>query len=181
MTRTTLDAAHDRAEDLFATHAAVFGDDLARYRGHVHRVIGLVGLQQQIPADVVDAFGTAAFFHDAAIWFDSTLDYLEPSAARAVAELGGADHPQADLVSALITEHHRLRTARHPDSLVEALRRADLTDACAGFIPVPGAGRKQYKALVRDYPMVGFHRMLVRALGRAVRENPRRPVPFLKF
>jgi hypothetical protein len=181
VTSTTLDATHARAEELFAEHGSVFGDDLARYRGHVHRVIGLVGLQQQIPAESVNVVGTAAFFHDAAIWFDSTLDYLEPSAARAVAELGGADHPQAGLVSALITEHHRLRRARHTDPLVEALRRADLTDVCAGFIPVPGAGRKQYRALVRTYPMGGFHPMLVRALGRAVRENPRRPVPFLKF
>jgi hypothetical protein len=178
---STLDAAHERADELFAKHGTVFGGDLTRYRGHVHRVIGLVGLQQQVPAESVDAFGTAAFFHDAAIWFDGTLDYLGPSAARAVAELGGADHPQADLVSALITEHHRLRRARHSDPLVEALRRADLTDVCAGFIPVPGSGRKQYRQLVRKYPMVGFHPMLVRAVGRAVKENPRRPLPFLKF
>jgi hypothetical protein len=181
VTSTTLDAAHERADELFAKHGTVFGGDLTRYRGHVHRVIGLVGLQQQIPADAVDAFGTAAFFHDAAIWFDGTLDYLEPSAARAVAELGGAEHPQAALVSALITEHHRLRRAKHADPLVEALRRADLTDVCAGFIPVPGAGRTQYRQLVRKYPMVGFHPMLVRAVGRAVKENPRRPLPFLKF
>jgi hypothetical protein len=181
VTSTTVDAAHERADELFAQHSSVFGEDLTRYRGHVHRVIGLVGLQQHIPADAVHAFGTAAFFHDAAIWFDGTLDYLEPSAARAVAELGGADHPQAALVSALITEHHRLRRARHEDPLVEALRRADLTDVCLGFIPVPGAGRKQYRQLVRKYPTVGFHPMLVRALGRNLRAHPLRPAPFVKF
>lgn len=181
MTSTTVDAAHERADELFAKHATTFGEDLTRYRGHVHRVIGLVGLQRGIPADSVEAFGTAAFFHDAAIWFDGTLDYLEPSAARAVAELGGTTHPQADLVSALITEHHRLRPAQHPDPLVEALRRADLSDVCAGLIPVPGADRKQYRQLVRKYPLVGFHPMLMRALGRNLRAHPRRPAPFLKF
>jgi hypothetical protein len=181
VTSPTLAAAHERADELFAKHGSVFGPDLTRYRGHVHRVIGLVGLQQQIPADAVHAFGTAAFFHDAAIWFDGTLDYLEPSASRAVAELGGAEHPQAGLVSALITEHHRLRTARHPDPLVEAMRRADLTDVCAGLIPVPGAGRKQYRQLVRKYPLVGFHPMMLRAVGRNARAHPLRPAPFLKF
>jgi hypothetical protein len=181
VTGNTVDVAHERADELFARHATVFGDDLTRYRGHVHRVIGLVGLQREIPPEVAEAFGTAAFFHDAGIWFDCTLDYLPSSAARAVAELGGPAHPQADLVAALITEHHRIRRAKHPDPLVEAMRRADLTDACVGLIRVPGAGREEYRQLVRKYPTVGFHPMLVRALGRWVRENPRRPVPFLKF
>jgi hypothetical protein len=181
VTSTTVRAAHERADELFAAHAPVFGPDLTRYRGHVHRVIGLVGLQREIPADVADAFGTAAFFHDAGIWFDSTLDYLEPSAARAVAELGGPDHPQAGLVSALIHEHHRLRPTRHPDPLVEAMRRADFTDVCVGLIPVPGAARQQYRQLVRTYPLVGFHAMLMRALGRNLRAHPLRPAPFLKF
>jgi hypothetical protein len=173
--------AHEVAEQLFEQNAATFGSNLPTYRGHVHRVIGLVGLQTEVGDGTADALGVAAFFHDAAIWFDSTWDYLPPSAARAVEELGDAGAEHADLVAAMITEHHRIRRARHTDPLVEAFRRADLTDVTAGLIPVPGARRSDYRALAAEYPSRGFRPMLVKAFGRGIKENPRRPAPMVKF
>lgn len=181
MSSAPLARAHEIADQLFEKNAATFGANLPTYRGHVHRVIGLVGLQTDVAADTADALGIAAFFHDAAIWFDGTWDYLPPSAARAVEELGGPGTEHAELVSAMIHEHHRIRRARHDDPLVEAFRRADLTDVSGGLVPVPHAKRSDYRALATEYPARGFRPMLVKAFARGVRENPRHPIPMMKF
>jgi hypothetical protein len=174
-------AAHEAADRLFAEHGEVFGDDLPVYRGHVHRVIGLTALQVDVPAEWADALGIAAFFHDAGIWFDKAWDYLPPSAARAVAEVGGPDAAEAGLVEALIVEHHRIRRARHDEAIVEAFRRADLTDVSAGLIRSPRAGRKGYRALAKEYPCRGFRPMLFRAAARGIRQSPLHPIPMIKF
>jgi hypothetical protein len=171
--------AHEVADELFERNAAVFGGDLPIYKGHVDRVIGLVGLHCDVPAAVAGPLGLAAFFHDSVIWFDGTWDYLAPSVRRALAELDESDAPYAGLVSGLITEHHRLRPARHDDPLVEAFRRADLVDVTAGLV-APGVSRKQYRALVGQYPSRGFRPMLLKAFGRGLRESPLHPLPMVK-
>jgi hypothetical protein len=84
------------------------------------------------------------------------------------------------LVSALISEHHRLRRAWHNDPLVEAFRRADLTDVTAGLI-APGVSRARYRALVAEYPADGLRPMLLKAFGRGLRESPLHPAPMVKF
>jgi hypothetical protein len=174
-------AAHRVADGLFDRHGAVFGADRPIYHGHVHRVIGLVERQLTVPAELAGALGLAAFFHDAGIWFDRTWDYLPPSARRAVAALPPADRRHTDLVAAMITEHHRVRRARHPDPLVEAVRRADLTDITGGLVPAPGVSRADYRTLVAEYPARGFRPMLLRAFRRGLRESPLRPAPMLKL
>jgi len=176
-----IDRAHEVADLLFEKNAETFGTNLATYRGHVHRVIGLVGLQTEVTAATADALGVAGFFHDAAIWFDSTWDYLPPSAARAVEELGGPETEHAGLVEAMITEHHRIRRARHDNPMVEAFRRADLTDVCAGLIKVPNSKRRDYRALTEEYPARGFRPMLVKAFVRGIKESPLHPAPMIKF
>lgn len=181
MPNPSIGRAHEVADQLFDRHADVFGPNRPTYRGHVHRVIGLVGLQTPVTDANAQALGVAAFFHDAGIWFDGTWDYLPPSARRAVEELGGPGAEQADLVAAMITEHHRLRRARHEDPLVEAFRRADLTDVSAGLIGLPGAKRKDYRALSAQYSSRGFRPMLVKAFGRGIKERPLHPLPMLKF
>jgi hypothetical protein len=171
--------AHEVADVLFEKNAAVFGTNLPTYRGHVHRVIGLVEMQCDVPAGTL---GTAAFFHDAGLWFDGgTWDYLPPSAARAVEELGGPTAEHAGLVEAMITEHHRIRPARHDDPMVEAFRRADLTDVCAGLITVPHAKRSDYRALTKEYSARGFRPMLVKAFARGIKQSPLHPAPMIKF
>jgi hypothetical protein len=178
---TTITRAHDKADELFERHASVFGDELPIYRGHVHRVIGVVGLQCEVPAEAAVPLGVAGFFHDAGIWFDGTWDYLPPSARRATAELGEAEAQHAELVTSMINEHHRMRRAHHDNPLVEAFRRADLTDVSAGLIGAPGASRAQFKELVAEYPDKGFRPMLMRAFGRGLKESPARPAPMMKF
>jgi hypothetical protein len=154
----------------------VFGAELPIYRGHVHRVIGLVEMQCDAPPGTL---GPAAFFHDAGLWFDGgTWDYLPPSIALATAEVDAED---ADLVAAMIDDHHKVRPTTHPNPIVEAFRRADLADVTAGLIPAPGVGRAGYRALVERYPARGFRPMLLRAFGRGLREAPLRPLPMFKL
>jgi hypothetical protein len=81
----------------------------------------------------------------------------------------------------MIDEHHRIRRARHPHPLVEAFRRADLTDVTGGLVPAPGVPRAGYGGLLAEYPARGFRPMLLRAFGRGLRESPRHPAPMLKF
>jgi hypothetical protein len=173
--------AHQVADELFDRHGAVFGTELPVYRGHVHRVVGLVELQVEVRAELTGVLGLAAFFHDAGIWFDGTWDYLPPSIRRATGALERGDRAHTDLVAAIIGEHHRLRRARHPGPLVEAVRRADLTDITAGAVPAPGVSRAAYRALVAEYPARGFRPMLLRAFGRGLREAPRHPAPMIKL
>lgn len=123
----------------------------------------------------------AAFFHDAAIWLDDTWDYLQPSVDRALEELTPDEEEHAPLVSALINEHHRVRKARHEHPLVEAFRRADMTDVYFGLPKSPGVPRKTYRSIVSEYPATRFRRVLARAFLRGLRENPLRPMPMVKF
>ena len=173
--------AHEVADELFDRYGPTFGAELPIYRGHVQRVIGLVGLQVDVPAERAGPLGLAAFFHDAGLWFDGTWDYLPPSIRRATAALDPTDREHAGLVAAIIDEHHRLRPARHPDPLVEAVRRADLTDITAGLVPSPRVSRAGYRALAAEYPVRGLRPMLLRAFGRGLRESPLHPAPMIKF
>jgi hypothetical protein len=180
MASSGVDRAHSVADELFDRDAATFGADLARYRGHVHRVISLVGVQCDVPQEKADSLGVAAYYHDAGIWFDDTWDYLPPSVRRAVAELGPDVDHHAGLVTALIDEHHRIRKAHSADPLVEAFRRADLIDVSRGVVAA-GVPRSTYGELRQRYPDTGFRRMLLRAFGRGLRADPLHPVPMLKF
>ncbi len=173
--------AHEVADELFERHAAVFGPDLPIYRGHVHRVLGLVGLQRDVSEDLARSLGVTAFFHDAGIWFDGTWDYLPPSVRRATAALDGPDRAYAKLVAEMIDKHHRLRPAHGSDPLVEAFRRADLADVSAGLVRPTGVSRQAYRSLSAAHPAHGFRPMLLRAFGRGVREAPLRPLPMIKM
>jgi len=174
-------STHSVADALFEKNAATFGKDLTPYRHHVHRVLGLVGLQVDVEPELVRPLGVAAFFHDASIWFDDTWDYLPGSIERSIGELQTDEKQHEALVTALIDEHHRLRRARHPHPAVEAFRRADMADVYSPMIAAPGVSRSAYRDLVREYPYEGFRRMLAKAFGRGLRENPLRPMPMVKL
>jgi hypothetical protein len=117
----------------------------------------------------------------AGIWFDNTWDYLPPSVQRATGELTETETQHSELVTSLINEHHRLRPAHHGDPLVEAFRRADLTDVSAGLVTAPGMSRQQYRDLTATYPAHGFRPMLLKALARGIRESPLHPAPMMKL
>ncbi|WP_156920428.1 hypothetical protein [Segniliparus rugosus] len=172
--------AHREVDELFQRDAEVFGEDLATYRGHVQRVVGLIDLQVPLDEETARPVAVAAYFHDSAIWFDNTWDYLLLSRRRALAELREEERGFAPLVDAMIDEHHRVRPARHPHPLVEAMRRADSSDVFR-LRAFSNVRREDYRRLLSRFPDVGLHRALARAFARGLRENPSRPLPMVKF
>jgi hypothetical protein len=46
---------------------------------------------------------------------------------------------------------------------------------------VPHAKRSDYRPLATEYPARGFRPMLVKAFAHGVKENPRHPIPMMKF
>lgn len=178
MTYVLGDGLHSRIDRLFTEHSAVFGADLERYEGHVHRVAELISLQVPLDETTTEIVAVASFFHDSAIWFDDTWDYLPGSVARAVDAIGGPDSTDAALVAAMVLEHHRIRPVRaHP--MVEAIRRADAADLYR--VMPPGVRRNDFRTLLHEYPSRGFHRMLLRAFLRGVRRDPVHPLPMVRF
>lgn len=165
---------HSRIDELFERGAAVFGRDLAPYRGHAHRVAELAARQVEMREQWVEPLAVAGYFHDAGIWFDGTWDYLPGSERRAAAE----DPADAQLVTAMISEHHRIRHARDPHPLVEALRRADAADIYRVGFP-PGTTRADYRQMLRRWPDAHFHAMLARGFWMGVKEG--KPASMVKL
>lgn len=176
-----IEAVHGRIIELFARDRAVFGRDVRPYRGHVHRVAELTARQVEMRPEWVELVAVAAYYHDAAIWFDHTWDYLPGSERRAHDELSHRSEADRDLVASMIDEHHRLRHARNPHPLVEAMRRADATDIYRVSTP-PHVTRADYRAMLRRFPDAGFHAMLARGFLLGLRERRRiNPMPMMKF
>jgi hypothetical protein len=183
-TNEAMHEALEVADALFGQHHAEFGPGLAGYRGHVCRVIELTA--KQVPLDPTSAklLGIAAFFHDAGIWMDDTFDYLPPSIERATGHLRdlGYDQPaDAELVRAIIHEHHRQRRAIHDNPLVEAFRRADLADVSLGIVACPDTSRAEYRSLLEHYPSHGFRRGLVVVAAKWTARHPLNPFPMIKI
>lgn len=181
MNQMSVTGAHGAAEELFERHGPRFGPALAGYRGHVHRVIDMVAAQVQLTDHEATLLGVAGFFHDAGIWLDDSFDYLTPSMERAADHLDGRPADDLALVSAMIDEHHRVRPARSDSALVEAFRRADLTDVSFGLIPAPGVRLARYRSLLKTYPSSGFRRGLVAVFISWVVRHPSRPLPMLRW
>ncbi|MEE9414316.1 MAG: hypothetical protein V3V01_03455 [Acidimicrobiales bacterium] len=179
--RTGKEVAHRTADELFDVHGVEFGAALAGYQGHVHRVIELVGTWVELTQREAIVLGVGAFFHDSGIWLNSTFDYLAPSVVRAANHIGEHAPSDVELVTAIISEHHRVRPTRSPAAIVEAFRRADLTDVSFGAVAMPGTTRAQYRSLLAKYPSSGFRRGLAAVSVRWVVRHPNRPLPMLKW
>ena len=157
MTTTTIETS-------LARNDGAIGDDMARYRGHIYRVLHYTRafLGDDYDADQV-TIDLALAYHDMALWTHRELAYLEPSiddAEAAAADMGlDVDH---DLLRAIIFWHHKFTRYRGPkERIVNAVRRADWCDATAGWIR-KGVPRALVKSTVAAIPYEGFHRMLMR-------------------
>jgi hypothetical protein len=152
------------------------------YRGHVYRVFNFA--RSLLGSERHDGeLALASAFHDIGIWSDATFDYLEPSIRRA------GDHLRArqlglpvDLIADLIRNHHLLRRVRGGGEahVIEAFRRADLTDVSRGLLR--GALDAGFlREVVAAFPYAGFHGALLReALSWCLR-HPLRPLPTLRL
>ncbi|MEW5809072.1 MAG: phosphohydrolase [Actinomycetota bacterium] len=166
------------------------GADHTAYRNHVLRVLAFCDalhaaspLAAGEPApSTTEAYLTAAAFHDLGIWSAGTFDYLAPSVALARTWLHEHDCAE-DLpapVTAMIQQHHKLRSAGSPSTPVEIFRRADVTDVSLGGVRF-GVPRAHYRAVCREWPNAGFHRRLVTLTIARARRHPGSPLPMVKW
>jgi len=115
------------------------GADFLAYRNHCLRVLSFalhfLEADRLTPDEIASqrpSLEAALAYHDIALWSDGALDYLDPSAARALSDLKTSD-VDLDLVYDVIEQHHKatpFRSARGRlhDAGVNAVRRADWLD-----------------------------------------------------
>jgi hypothetical protein len=122
----------------------------------------------------------AGCFHDIGIWPTRTLDYLEPSAERAIEYLkySGLENWQSQ-VEEMICQHHKLTTFKR-DPLVEAFRKGDLVDFSLGIFKC-GLPRSFVSEVKAAFPNAGFHKCLVGIASRWIIRHPLDPVPVARF
>ena len=126
----------------------------------------------------------ALAYHDVALWTDGKLNYLEPSARQMelhTAKEGVFEENHISIARQIIMEHHKF-TDYHSkntqndsgqiaasgaavDAIVNAVRKADWTDATVGIVrfEVPAA---LLEAAYAKIPEAGFHVMLAGMGGR---------------
>jgi hypothetical protein len=81
----------------------------------------------------------------------------------------------------MIELHHKLTPCRgERDALVEAFRRADLTDLSFGFIRF-GLPRSFVREVQARFPAAGFHGRVVRLVGGWAMTHPLRPLPMMRW
>jgi hypothetical protein len=169
-------------DEVLQAFAPALGTGGPAYRGHVYRVYNLARcLLGSARRD--DELAVASAFHDLGIWSDGTFDYLGPSLLRAN-DYVRERRPgvSADLVAALIGNHHLLFRVRHgaePET-VEAFRRADLVDVSGAWYRA-GLDRGFLRELGSVFPYLGFHGVLARAAGAWFVRHPLRPLPMVRF
>lgn len=181
-------SAEAEVERRLAPYAKQLGGDRDAYLHHVMRILALCdrlhdrcsGAAGERPSRRPE-YLTAAAFHDLGIWTEGTLDYLAPSTELARAWLAEEGQEQLEpLVAAMIEQHHKVRRAGDPSSPVELFRRADAIDLTRGLRTF-GVPRREYRALVADYPYAGFHRRLLTFGWKRLRANPTSPLPMVRW
>ena len=164
-------------------------EDFERYRNHCLRVMSFAKylmpdfVYEEYP-NAMNIVAMALAYHDVALWTDGKLNYLEPSAIqmeRHTAKEGVFEENHISIARQIIMEHHKL-TDYHSkvtnndrrqsttsgaavDAIVNAVRKADWTDATVGIIrfEVPAA---LLEAAYAKIPDAGFHAMLAGMGGR---------------
>ncbi len=172
---------------LLAPYDEALGEDRAGYTNHVIRTMlfcdelaGIDGGPDEQPSRRPE-FLVCGVFHDLGIWTDKTFDYLVPSIDLAADHLEKIGRPElAPLVTTMIDEHHRQRSAGAPDDPVEIFRRADMIDVSLGLRAF-GVARRRVREIRRAYPNRGFHRRLVQLTFQRTVEHPTSPLPMFKW
>jgi hypothetical protein len=172
---------------LLAPYADQLGEDRVAYTNHVIRVLlycdllhARAGGGDDQPSRRLE-FRATGVFHDLGIWTDQTFDYLVPSIDLAADYLQQQDRSDlVPLVSEMIDQHHKQRSAGEPENPVELFRRADLVDVSLGLRRFGLLGA-QTRAMLRTYPSRGFHRTLIRLTVKRTIEHPTSPLPMFKW
>ena len=160
--------------------AQTIGRDLAGYRNHVYRMVNFAYAFGEFDEEAQKKIAIAGCFHDFGIWPSRTLDYLEPSAARAGKYLAenGMENWQIQ-IGEMIRQHHKLSNYKS-DPMVEAFRKGDLVDFSLGIIKC-GLPRSFVSEVKAAFPNRGFHKCLAGVASRWIIRHPLNPVPVLRF
>lgn len=167
-------------DDTLASWSETIGRDLEGYRNHVYRMVNFTYAIGEFDDAAREKIAIAGCFHDIGIWPSRTLDYLEPSAQRAVEFL--AENGMRDLgpeIREMICQHHKLRRVDN-DPLVEAFRKGDLVDFSLGLFKC-GLPRSFVNEVKAAFPNAGFHKCLVGVASRWIIRHPLNPVPVVRF
>jgi hypothetical protein len=173
---------HSVIDEVLEAWASALGGDERAYGGHVYRVYNFAR-RLYGSSDRDDDLAVASVFHDLGIWSDQTFDYLQPSAARAVAHLmERGQSASARLMEQVIENHHRLARVRGGDggALIDAFRRADLVDVTAGWLRA-GLDRGFLREAEARFPYDGFHGFLLRTAGSWLVRHPFNPLPMVRL
>lgn len=167
-------------DELFDLHKHI-GDDFKSYRNHCLRVLtftkyfldenaasdGGVNMQQELP-NAMDLAATALAYHDAGLWTDHDMNYLEPSRVRldeTMADVEGFSAHEIRIMDEIILQHHKVTnydSTEFTDAenlLINAVRKGDWADATICLIRF-GLPAALLEKAYTDVPEAGFHMML---------------------
>ncbi|MDE2578822.1 MAG: hypothetical protein KGL46_08470 [Hyphomicrobiales bacterium] len=153
----------DTVERELAMLAPALGADFHPYRNHVYRVLTYAMHFLGGDARWRETVAFALVYHDAGMWTDRALAYLEPSEVAAeAAQRARAPQLDAALLRAIIHWHHKVRAYRGPhESVVNAVRKADWIDASGGVVR-KGLTKAKIAAVTQAIPVDGFPDILMR-------------------
>lgn len=168
----TISAHNPDLDDELFSLATKLGADFAAYRNHCLRVLAFTqyflpkDVLQEIP-EAMELAAVALAYHDVALWTDKKLAYLDPSVAQMEKALEGGKYSelQMTIMKDIILQHHKItpfESDRGPaaDALVNAVRKADWTDATMGLVRF-GLPASLLQAVYDKIPESGFHMMLL--------------------
>jgi hypothetical protein len=154
------------------------GEDFAPYRNHCLRVLTFTKyfLPDDVIATIPNAMELAAValaYHDVGLWTDHDLNYLDPSRNqldRAIETQYSAF--EKETMDQIILQHHKytdyISLSPSQNALINAVRKADWTDATMGLIRF-GLPTVLLEAAYDQVKEAGFHEML---LGMDTRLSP---------
>lgn len=171
---------NDIIEAILGKYRAVIGKDLFRYRNHVYRVYLNCLLLDTAPANE-DKYAYAAVFHDIGIWTDRTIDYLQPSIAKACEYLANNGKKEwIAEITLMIYWHHKITAYTGVNQkIVEVFRKADWIDVSLGILSF-GVAVHKIRTNRKRYPNLGFHLFLLRKIGRNLLRHPLKPLPMFR-
>lgn len=167
-------------EKLLTQHEKEIGKDFEKYKNHVYRVFSICTRMDNVKHDE-EKYAIAAVFHDIGIWTANTFDYLEPSIARAnnYLETEGKSDWKDEIKFMIDMHHKKSRYLGKYEKTVEIFRRADWIDVTKGK-KLFGFSKLEYNRIIKQYPILGFHKFLIMQTIKNLFKSPLNPLPMFK-
>lgn len=168
-------------DHLLQAHEHIIGKDYDRYKNHVYRVF-LNCLLLDDNSDHEEKYAIASVFHDIGIWSNHTIDYLEPSIAKAKAYLNETGKSMwTEEMALMIDMHHKISKYKgNHKKTVETFRKADWMDVSLGLLTF-GINKQAIKTNKKNYKNLGFHAFLIKSILKGFLHRPfKNPLPMFK-